>query len=230
MAHRTFDRAQQLTTSTGAGALVLGAVPQGMLGFADQSPPAAEGDTFWGTIFHLTAAEVETTLCTYHADGTITRAATPLSSTTGAKIAFSAGTKIVTCVAPASKSVIADPNGLFEFPGPIATKGQRETVASPAIAAGALNLDLLAATIFTVALNANITTLTINSMAPGFASSFMLQLTADGTARTFTQPGSVVALTGPYTPTSTNGKRDLLSYTTFDGGTTWLMAIIAQNY
>lgn len=230
MAHRIFDRAQQLTTSTGAGALVLGAVPQGMLGFADQSPPAAEGDTFWGTIFHLTAAEVETTLCTYHADGTITRAATPLSSTTGAKIAFSAGTKTITCVAPASKSVIADPNGLFEFPGPIATKGQRETVAAPSISAGVLTLDLSAATVFKVALTANVTTLTLAGAVAGFATSFILELTADGTARAFTMPGNVTALDGPYTPSSTNGKRDRLIFETDDGGTTWLMGIRAQNY
>ena len=229
MAHRIFDRAQQLTTSTGAGALVLGAVPQGMLGFAYQSPPAAEGDTFWGTIFHLTAAEVETTLCTYHADGTITRAATPLSSTTGAKIAFSAGTKIITCVAPASKSVIADPNGLFEFPGPIATKGQRETVAAPSISAGVLTLDLLAATYFNVALNANVTSLVLANMVAGKAASFLLEFTADGTARTVAQPASVVAMTGAYTPSSGNGKKDRLLYETIDGGTTWRMWIAFLN-
>ncbi len=115
-------------------------------------------------------------------------------------------------------------------PGSIATKGQRETVPSPSIAAGVLALDLSAATVFNVALNANVTTLNINNMVAGFSTSFILQLTADGTPRTFTQPGNVVALTGPYTPSSANGKRDLLSYSTLDGGTTWLMGIIAQNY
>lgn len=229
MAHRIFDLAQQLTTSTGTGALVLGAVPQGMLGFADQAPPATEGDTFWGTIFHLSAAESETTLCTYHADGTITRAATPLVSTTGAKINFSAGTKTITCVAPGSKSVTADANGHFVFNAPIATKGQRETVASPAIVAGALNLDLLTATIFNVTLSANVSALIFSNMVSGFATGFLLEFTADGTARTVAQPGNVVAMTGAYTPSAGNGKKDRLLYETIDGGTTWRMWIVFQN-
>ena len=228
MAHKTFDLAQQLTTSTGTGALTLGAVPTGRIDFANQGAVAA--DTFWGCIQHQTADEVEVTLCTVVGDGTITRAATPLISTTGAKIAFSAGTKTISCVAPASKSVIADSNGQVIMPGPIATNGQRETVSAPAIAAGALSLDLSAASVFNVALNANVTTLTFANMVAGFATSFVLQFTADGTPRTVTQPGSVVLLSGAYVPCSTNGKRDLLTYTTLNGGTTWLMGIISQNY
>ena len=228
MAHRIFDLAQQLTTGTGTGALTLGAVPAGCIGFADQG--AAAADTFWGCIRHQTADEVEVTLCTVVGDGTITRAATPLISTTGAKINFSAGTKTIGCVAPGSKSIIADADGQVIMPGPIVTQGQRELVTAPTISAGVLNLDVRATTAFTVALNANITTLNINNMVAGSATSFILQLTADGTARSFTQPGSVVLLNGTYTPTATNAKRDLLSYTTLDGGTTWLMGIVAQNY
>lgn len=228
MAHKTFDLAQQLTTSTGTGALTLGAVPTGRIDFANQGAVAA--DTFWGCIQHQTANEVEVTLCTVVGDGTITRAATPLISTTGAKIAFSAGTKTISCVAPASKSVISDSNGQVIMPGPIATNGQRETVSAPAISAGALSLDLSAASVFNVALNANVTTLTFANMVAGFATSFVLQFTADGTPRTVTQPASVVLLSGAYVPASTNGKRDLLTYTTLDGGTTWLMGIISQNY
>ena len=43
-------------------------------------------------------------------------------------------------------------------------------------------------------------------------------------------PGNVTALNGTYAPSSTNGTRDLLNFVTFDGGTTWLMSIVAQNY
>jgi hypothetical protein len=227
MAHKTFDLAQQLTTSTGTGALTLGAVPTGRIDFANQGAVAA--DTFWGCIQHQTANEVEVTLCTIVGDGTITRATTPLISTTGAKIAFSSGTKTISCVSPASKSVIADSNGQVIMPGPIATNGQRETVATPAIAAGALALDLSAASIFNVALNANVTTLNINNMVAGFASSFILEFTADGTPRTVTQPASVVPMTGTYTPTSTNTKKDRLLYETINGGTTWRMWIVFTN-
>lgn len=228
MAHRIFDLAQQLTTSIGTGALTLGAVPAGCIGFADQG--AAASDTFWGCIRHQTANEAEVTLCTVVGDGTITRAATPLISTTGAKIVFSAGTKTITCVAPGSKSVTADANGHFVFNAPIATKGQRETRATPAIAAGVLTLDLSAATVFKVALNANVSTLAIANAVAGFATSFILELTADGTPRTFAMPGSVTALDGAYTPSSANGKRDRLVFETDDGGTTWLMGIRALNY
>jgi hypothetical protein len=227
MAHKVFDLAQQLTTSTGTGAVTLGAVPAGMLGFADQGAVAA--DTFWGCIRHTTANEVEITLCTIVGDGTITRAATPLASTTGAKIAFSAGTKTISCVAPASKSAIADANGQIVFPGPVVTNGQRETVAAPAISAGALSLDLKAATVFIVALNANVTAMTFANMVPGFAASFLLEFTADGTARTVAQPASVVAMNGAYTPSSINGKKDRLLYETIDGGTTWRMWIVFLN-
>lgn len=227
MSHKVFDLAQQLTTSTGTGALALGAVPAGCIGFADQGAVAA--DTFWGCIRHTTANEVEVTLCTIVGDGTITRAATPLASTTGAKIAFSAGTKTISCVAPASKSAIADANGQIVFPGPVATKGQRETVATPAIVAGALALDLLAATIFRVTLNASVGVLNINNMVADFAASFLLEFTADGTARTVAQPASVVAMNGAYTPSSGNGKKDRLLYETIDGGTTWRMWIVFLN-
>lgn len=118
MAHKAFDLAQQLTTGTGTGALSLGAVPAGMLGFASQG--ATTGDTFWGCIRHTTANEVEVTLCTFVGDGTITRASVPLSSTTGAKINFSAGTKTISCVAPASKlGPVQNGSGQYDFSGAI---------------------------------------------------------------------------------------------------------------
>ena len=147
----------------------------------------------------------------------------------GALISFSAGDKIVSAVALSSLSILADENGQFEFAGPIVTKGQRETIVTPTISDGAIGLDTLLATVFKLALTSDVTTVFIAATA-GFATSFILEITADGTPRTFTQPGNVVALTGAYTPSSGNGKRDLLTYTTLDGGTTWLMAIIAQNY
>jgi hypothetical protein len=40
----------------------------------------------------------------------------------------------------------------------------------------------------------------------------------------------VTWLRGAPTLTSTNGKRDLFSFVTLDGGTTWLAADVAQNY
>jgi len=225
MAHRIFDLAQQLTTGTGTGALALGAVPAGCIGFADQG--AVAGDTFWGCIRHQTANEVEVTLCTIVGDGTITRAATPLISTTGARIAFSAGTKTITCVAPASKSVTADANGQFSFPLPIVAKGVREIVVPAAIVAGAVALDLNLGGVFTIAVNANITSIDIQNEAAGFGHSFTVQFTANGTG--YSQVWPWTWINGTPVLSTTNGKRDLGVVWSIDG-VNFFAAMVAQNY
>jgi hypothetical protein len=211
MAHKILDRVQETTTSTGAGALTLAGGTTRMLSFS--AAGLAPGDTFWGLIEHASAIEWEIALCTYNG-ATITRAA-PLKSSTGAAVAFSAGTKTISLVAPAAQLTIL---------------GSLESVAAPTISAGVLTLDLAAASIFKVALNAGITALTIgNALAP-FAQGFTLELTADGTPRAVTLPGNVVAMNGTYTPSSANGVRDLLNFVTLDGGATWLLSIVAQAY
>lgn len=106
-----------------------------------------------------------------------------------------------------------------------------ESVGTPAISGGTLTLDLSVNQNFRVAFNANVTTFNlINMVAGAYASGITLELTADGTPRTFVEPGSIVPLNGVYTPSSTNGKRDMLAYWTNDGGTTWRRMIVAQNY
>ncbi len=226
MTHRILDRVQETTTSTGSGALTLAGATSRMLGLS--AAGFANGDTFWGLIEHATAAEWEIALCTYSA-GAITRAA-PLKSSTGSVVSFSAGTKTVSLVAPAAKTPLADNTGNFIFTGPIVSLGQRETYAAPTIAAGALALDLSAASVFKVANNANVTTLGIQNMTVGYAANFTLMLTADGTARTWTWPASVTWLRGAPTLSSSNAKRDLFTFTTLDGGTTWFAADVAQNF
>ena len=101
MAHRIFDRVQETTTSTGAGALTLAGAVTRMRGFV--AAGFSDGDTFLGLIEHATAAEWEIALCTYSAS-TITRA-TPLQSSTGSAVSFSAGTKTISLVRPASPVV-----------------------------------------------------------------------------------------------------------------------------
>jgi len=112
-------------------------------------------------------------------------------------------------------------------------KFYNETTSAPTISAGTLTLDLSAAQVFTVSLNANVTTLTISN-TPATASrsiGFTLILTADGTARTVTWGAAVLwpAGTSP-TLTSTNGKKDVFSLVTTDGGTTWLAFAGGQNF
>lgn len=213
MVHRILERVQQVSTSTGTGSLAFTGTVSKMRSFS--AAGFLNGDTFWGLIEHETASEWEIALCTYSsaASGSITRG-TPFSSSTGSTVSFSAGNKYISLITPASKSL-----------------GMLESVGSPVISAGALTLDLSLYTAFTVANNANVTGLTFSNPIPGYANNFTLQLTADGTLRTWTWPASVVWLTGAApTLSSTNGKRDLLTFYTLDGGTTWLGQVVAQNY
>ena len=107
-----------------------------------------------------------------------------------------------------------------------------ETVSSPTISAGTLVLNLETSNIFTVSLNAAITTLTIsNPPASGSGGSFTLIFTADGTARAVTWPASIkwAGGTAP-TITSTSGKVDSFAFFTSDGGTTWQGYVGGQNF
>lgn len=108
-----------------------------------------------------------------------------------------------------------------------------ERKSAPTISSSSLTLDLNAAQVFTVSLNSNISTLTISNTESRANSvqGFTLILTADGTARTITWPGSVKwpSGTGP-TLTSTNNKVDILSFVSPDNGTTWYGFIGGQNY
>lgn len=120
-----------------------------------------------------------------------------------------------------------NPNG-----GSVFTKSVRETRTAPTISAGALTLDCSQGSVFQVSLNANITTLTLsNPPASGFAYTMILQFMADGTARTVTWPAAV-KWSGGFTPTmtSTNGKVDLFTLTTHDGGTNWYASTVGQNF
>ena len=107
-----------------------------------------------------------------------------------------------------------------------------ETVSSPTISSGTLTLNLETSNIFTVSLNAAITTLTIsNPPASGSGGSFTLILTADGTARAVTWPASIkwAGGTAP-TLTSTSGKIDTFAFFSSDGGTTWQGYVGGQNF
>lgn len=93
-------------------------------------------------------------------------------------------------------------------------KAYWEDSAAPTISSGTLTIDLNAANTFNVSLNANVTTFTISNVPSGTGIiGFTLILTADGTARTITWPGTVkwAGGTAP-TLTSTNGKVDILSF------------------
>ena len=107
-----------------------------------------------------------------------------------------------------------------------------ETKATPSIASNSLTLNLSAATYFVVTLNSSITSLGFaNTPTSPKVFSFTLQFTADGTLRTVTWPGSVrwASSTAP-TLTSANGKIDIFTFVTHDGGATWFGFISGQNF
>lgn len=124
-----------------------------------------------------------------------------------------------------SSTTVIDDNKIFL---PVNASSTRT---APTISSGTLTLDLNTATVFDVALDANITTLTIsNVQSSGRTSSFVLILTADGTARSVTWPASFLWPSGTApTLTSTNGKKDVFTVFTVDGGTTYQAFISGQN-
>ena len=110
--------------------------------------------------------------------------------------------------------------------------GYSERKTAPTISAGALTIDCATCATFVVALNANITTLTLsNPAASGSLTSILLAFVADGTVRTITWPASVKwpSAIAP-TMTGTNGRVDLLQLMTWDGGTTWYAVVGGQNF
>ena len=117
------------------------------------------------------------------------------------------------------------PNTFVQF------NSYRELSASPTISANTLTIDLYTGTVFTVALNANINTFTVSNVASsGNVSLFTLVFTADGTARTVSWPASFLWPSGTApTLTSTNGKRDVFTFFTSNGGTNWLAFTSGQN-
>jgi uncharacterized protein YjbI with pentapeptide repeats len=107
-----------------------------------------------------------------------------------------------------------------------------ESVSSPTITGGTLTLNLETSNIFTVSLNAAITTITITNVpASGSGASFTLIFTADGTPRSVTWPSSIKWAGGtPPTITSAIGKADSFAFFSSDGGTSWQGYVGGQNF
>lgn len=106
MTHQVLDRVQELITaaSIGTGALTLNGANTRMRSFSGAG--FADGETFLGLIEHSAGSEWEIAVCTYHSGspGNVTRA-TPLLSSTGSAIAFSAGIKTVSLIAMGGPSI-----------------------------------------------------------------------------------------------------------------------------
>lgn len=111
----------------------------------------------------------------------------------------------------------------------LGVKTMSEVSSSASISAGSLTLDVSKGTIFNVPLNADVTSLSITNVPSG-SSGLTVLFTADGTPRSVTWGASVLWPGGSApTITSTNGKVDIFSLVTTNGGTNWYGFVGGQN-
>jgi len=124
----------------------------------------------------------------------------------------------------ASKAVTSDANGVVSF-----DNGTIDEVTSITSSSNAATINLRDGNLFEHDLTENVTYTFSNPAASGRASSFVLKIIQDSTARTITWPSSVdwAAATAP-TLTATNNGVDVFVFFTIDGGTTYYGFTAAQ--
>jgi len=107
-----------------------------------------------------------------------------------------------------------------------------EVTETVAISSGSLTLNLNNATTFLVDRNANITSITIsNPNSSGTSHSFSIIFTPNGSSYTVSWPASVKWAGGSAPSlTTTSGKKDILHFTTVDGGTNWYGFVGGLNF
>ena len=102
------DRVKVTSTTTGTGAMALGAAATGFETFAQG---IGNNNTTYYCIFNQGTNEFEVGLGTLSASTTLERTTVISSSNSDSAVDFSAGTKDVFCTLPASKSVYLDASG-----------------------------------------------------------------------------------------------------------------------
>ncbi len=103
------DRVKVTSTTTGTGAMALGAAVQGFETFAQG---IGNNNTTYYCIFNQGTTEFEVGLGTLDgSSANLTRTTVISSSNSDAAVNFAAGTKDVFCTLPASKSVYLDATG-----------------------------------------------------------------------------------------------------------------------
>jgi hypothetical protein len=108
------DRVNETTTTAGTGTITLAGAVSGYQSFS----AIGNGNTTYYTISHQTAAEWEVGIGTYTSSGTtLSRDTVLASSSGGAKVNFSAGTKNVFCDYPAGKAIYGDANNNVSVTG-----------------------------------------------------------------------------------------------------------------
>jgi hypothetical protein len=111
------DRVQETSTTTGTGTITLAGAVSGFQAF---SAIGNANTTYYAIVG---GAEWEVGLGTYTLSGTTLSRDTVLSSSTGSKVSFSAGTKNVFVTYPASDSVYQDANNDAYAPQFVSSNG-----------------------------------------------------------------------------------------------------------
>ncbi len=190
----------------------------------------------------LTLSDTSATSLTVGGGMTIGTGAVALVNTTGKIPAISstyfaslAGTNLTGVALLGSANVFTSTNTFqgvttFSARGDLLTYTETKSVVVPG---GAPVIDLALGTHFTYS-NLAAPTFTIsNPPTSGKAGSFTLAITGDGNSRppVWTGMGTVkwAAAAAP-TITITNGKTDILTFLTYDGGTTWYGFVGGQNF
>ena len=97
----------------------------------------------------------------------------------------------------------------------------RSTVTALSISSGVVDIDCALGDYFTLALNANVTSITFSNL-PASGASLMIRITQDSTPRTVAWPASFKWAGGSAGAVSTgSGAVDLLAITTLNAGTAW---------
>lgn len=120
--------------------------------------------------------------------------------------------------------------GLYGVHGQVPTDtpgAQRRTVTALSISSGVVAVDAGLGDYFTLALNANVTSITFSNLpGSGFGTSLLLRITQDSTPRTVAWPASFRWANGSAGAVSVgSGAVDFLAITTFDNGTTWVATL-----
>jgi hypothetical protein len=109
--------------------------------------------------------------------------------------------------------------------------GVREAIVNTGTVSGTQTLNLHSGNIFQIKPNGAITIAFSNIPTSGTFVGVLIRHEGDGTARTYTWPANTKWAYGEQPAfTSTNGKFDIVSLFTYNGGTNWFGQIIGQNY
>ncbi|HRY26991.1 MAG TPA: hypothetical protein P5558_21670 [Geminicoccaceae bacterium] len=166
------------------------------------------------------------------ADGAVTTAKLGAAAVTNDKIADATiqTAKLAASVLTSTWAANVDAAG-YELQA-AALKASREVVAAAGFAAGVLTANFANGSIQTVTLTANATTVTLSGFVAGKWSGGLLFIKQDGTgSRVATWPAAVKwpENTAPTLSTAA-GAVDVVSLTSFDGGTTIAGALVAAGY